>query len=109
MLGQRLGLAAAAIYWHITTKGKLVQLAGDAIVAEIELPDLEATDWRTAASEPAVGLHGMLTRHSWFGQAFGSYLPNGPGKSRYDDRTLAVYDKAGFAVDGIASRRCRTR
>lgn len=96
-LGQRLGSAATAIYWHIKTKDELVQLAGDAIWAEIELPELEATDWRTAATELAVGLHGMLTRHPWFGQAFGSYLLYGPGKSRYDDRTLAVYDRAGFA------------
>ncbi|MGY4765313.1 TetR/AcrR family transcriptional regulator [Kribbella sp. CWNU-51] len=96
-LGQRLGTAATAIYWHIKTKDELVQLAGDAIWAEIELPDLEAGDWREAATAMAVGLHGMLTRHPWLGQAFGSHLLSGPGKFRYDDHSLALYEQAGFA------------
>ncbi|WP_442914105.1 hypothetical protein [Kribbella sp. NBC_00359] len=41
-LGQRLGTAATAIYWHVKTKDELVQLAGDAVWTEIELSDLEA-------------------------------------------------------------------
>lgn len=96
-LGQRLGSAATAIYWHIKTKDDLVRLAGDAIWDEIALPDLDATDWRTAATAMAAGLNAMLARHPWLVQAFGSHLLYGPGKSRYDDHSLAVYEKAGFA------------
>ncbi|MEU4295133.1 TetR/AcrR family transcriptional regulator [Kribbella sp. NPDC026596] len=96
-LGQRLGTAATAIYWHIKTKDELVQLAGDAIWGEIELPDLEGTEWRAAATAMATGLHGMLTRHPWLGQAFGNHLLAGPGKFRYDDHSLAIYEQAGFA------------
>lgn len=96
-LGNRLDSAATAIYWHIKTKDELVRLAGDAIWAEIELPELDGTDWRDAATAMATGLHEMLTRHPWFGQALGSYLMYGPGKSRYDDRSLELYERAGFA------------
>lgn len=94
-LGQRLGSAATAIYWHIKTKDELVQLAADAIWAEIELPDLN-DDWRPAAVAMATGLHGMLTRHPWLGQAFGNHLLAGPGQFRYDDHSLAIYELAGF-------------
>lgn len=97
-LGQRLGSAATAIYWHIKTKDDLVRLAGDAIWAEVELPDLAATDWRTAAAAMAAGLNDMLARHPWFVQAFGSHLLYGPGKARYDDHSLDVYERAGFAA-----------
>ncbi|MEJ3748067.1 TetR/AcrR family transcriptional regulator [Actinomycetes bacterium KLBMP 9797] len=97
-LGNRLGAAATAIYWHIKTKDELVQLAGDAIWHEVELPDLDATDWRTAATAMATGLHAMLTRHPWLGQAFGSHLLHGPGQARYDDHSLAIYEKAGFVA-----------
>ena len=98
-LGTRLGTAATAIYWHIKTKDELVQLAGDAIWGEIALPDLEGDDWRAAATEMATRLHGMLTRHPWLGQAFGTHLLSGPGKFRYDDHSLAIYEQAGFAPD----------
>jgi len=97
-LGKRLDSAATAIYWHIKTKDDLVRLAGDAIWTEVELPDLAATDWRTAAAAMATGLHDMLIRHPWLGQAFGSHLLYGPGKSRYDDHSLALYEKAGFTA-----------
>ncbi|MFD0348497.1 hypothetical protein ACFQ0M_25575 [Kitasatospora aburaviensis] len=30
-------------------------------------------------------------------QAFGSHLFYGPGKARFDDHTLALYERAGFA------------
>ncbi|MCX5208820.1 TetR/AcrR family transcriptional regulator C-terminal domain-containing protein [Kitasatospora sp. NBC_00240] len=96
-LGARLGSAATAIYWHVKTKDDLVRLAGDAIWQEVEISDLEATDWRTAATAQATGIHAMLTRHPWLGQAFGSHLLYGPGKARHDDHSLAVYETAGFA------------
>ncbi|MGK5548737.1 TetR/AcrR family transcriptional regulator C-terminal domain-containing protein [Streptomyces sp. URMC 127] len=95
-LGNRLGSAATAIYWHIKTKDELVRLAGDAIWDEVTLPDLSATGWRTAAADMATGMHAMLTRHPWYGQAAGSYLLYGAGKSRFDDHSLALYEQAGF-------------
>jgi AcrR family transcriptional regulator len=96
-LGKRLGSAATAIYWHIKTKDELVRLAADAIWDEVELPDLDATDWRTAATAMATSMHAMLTRHPWLGQAFGSHLLYGPGKARHDDHGLAIFEQAGFA------------
>ena len=95
-LGGRLGSAPTAVYWHVENKDNLVRLAADAVWNEIGLPDLSETDWRGAATAMATGLHEMLTRHPWLGQAFGSYLLYGAGKARYDDHSLAVYEKAGF-------------
>ncbi|ORT59246.1 TetR/AcrR family transcriptional regulator C-terminal domain-containing protein [Streptomyces sp. CB03238] len=96
-LGKRLGTAATAVYWHVKTKSELVLLAGDQVWDEIELPDLDTVDWRTAAMKMATGLHAMLSRHPWLVQAFGSYLFYGPGKARHDDHSLAVYETGGFA------------
>ncbi|MFC5908981.1 TetR/AcrR family transcriptional regulator [Streptacidiphilus monticola] len=96
-LGRRLNSAATAIYWHIRTKDELVRLAADAVWTEVAVPDLDTTDWRAAATETASGMYAMLQRHPWLGQAFGAHFLYGPGKSRLDDRSLAVYEKAGFA------------
>src|SRR6266704_5414831 len=73
-LGKRLGSAATAVYWHVGSKANLVALAGDQVWNEIELPDLGAVDWRTAATQMATDLHAVLTRHPWLVQAFGKYL-----------------------------------
>ncbi|MET8053035.1 TetR/AcrR family transcriptional regulator [Streptosporangium sp. NPDC005286] len=95
-LGKRLGTVATAVYWHVKNKDDLILLAGDHVWHEVELPDLDALDWRTAATAMATGLHAMLSRHPWLVQAFGSHLFYGPGKARHDDHSLAVYEAAGF-------------
>ncbi len=96
VLGTRLGAAATAVYWHVDSKDDLVALAGDQVWNEIPLPDLTASDWRTAATALASELYAMLTRHPWLIQAFGSFVVYGPGKARYDDHSIAVYEAAGF-------------
>jgi AcrR family transcriptional regulator len=96
-LGNRLGSAATAVYWHVGSKDNLMALAADQAWNEIALPDLTATGWRAAATAMATSLHAMLTRHPWLVQAFGSQVLYGPGKARHDDHTLAIYEAAGFS------------
>jgi AcrR family transcriptional regulator len=96
VLGQRLGAAATAVYWHLGSKDDLVALAGDQVWSEIALPDLTASEWRTAATVLATELYALLTRHSWLLQAFGSFVVYGPGKARYADHSLALFEAAGF-------------
>jgi AcrR family transcriptional regulator len=96
-LGKRLGAAATAVYWHLPTKDDLLALAGDRLWGEIPLPDLATLDWRTAATVLATELYTLLTHHPWLVQTFGSYVVYGPGKARYDEHSLALYEAAGFA------------
>ncbi|MFG2330024.1 TetR/AcrR family transcriptional regulator C-terminal domain-containing protein [Streptomyces sp. NPDC048604] len=95
-LGQRLDSAATAVYWHVKNKDNLVTLAGDEVWNEIRLPDLDVVGWRAAAFSMAADLYGMFYRHPWLVQAFAGHFFFGVGKSRLDDHTLAVYEKAGF-------------
>ncbi|GAA0398267.1 TetR family transcriptional regulator [Acrocarpospora corrugata] len=106
-LGERLGAAATAVYWHVKNKDNLVMLAGDEVWNEIELPDPETTGWRTAATAMAHGLYEMAVRHPWLVPAMGVHLMYGPGKSRHDDHGLAIYEKAGF-VGADADRALAT-
>jgi AcrR family transcriptional regulator len=95
-LGKRLDSAATAVYWHVKNKDNLVLLAADQVWGELRLPDLDAVDWRTAATVMAVDLYGMFARHPWLVQAFGAHVLYGEGKARHDDHHLAVYEAAGF-------------
>ncbi|WP_045743914.1 TetR/AcrR family transcriptional regulator [Actinoplanes rectilineatus] len=95
-LGQRLGVAPTAVYWHVKNKDDLVTLAGDRVWTEIAPPDPEGTGWRAAATAMATDLHAMFSRHPWLVQAFGTHLFYGEGKARYDDNSLAVFEAGGF-------------
>ncbi|UBU08704.1 TetR/AcrR family transcriptional regulator [Nonomuraea gerenzanensis] len=106
-LGSRLNSAATAVYWHVKSKDDLVVLAADAVWAEIELPDLDETPWRAAATAMAKGLYAMILRHPWLVPAMSTHLLYGPGKSRHDDHLLAVYQAAGFTGQG-AERAMKT-
>ncbi len=96
-LGRRLGCAATAIYWHVGSKDDLIVLAGDHVWAGLGLPDVDGVGWRIAATRMAADLHATLLEHSWLVQAFGSYVIFGPGRARYVDRALAVYEAAGLS------------
>lgn len=95
-LGDRLGTVATAVYWHVKSKDDLIVLAADAVWSEIELPDLGEIGWRTAATTLASDTYTMITRHPWLLPAMSTRLLYGPGKARYDDFCLAVYEAAGF-------------
>ncbi|MFC8828646.1 TetR/AcrR family transcriptional regulator [Streptomyces sp. NPDC057137] len=95
-LGGRLDSAATAVYWHVKSKDNLVRLAVDEVWREVELPDLDALHWRTAATRMAAGLNAMMNRHPWLVQAIAGHLLYGEAKARHDDHMLAVYEKAGF-------------
>ena len=97
-LGKRLGSAATAVYWHVGSKDNLIALAADQVWGEVALPEPAAAGWRAAASAMATSQHAMLTCHTWLVQAFGSQMMYGPGKARHDDRSLAIYEAAGFTA-----------
>ncbi|GAB4589288.1 TetR/AcrR family transcriptional regulator [Nocardia sp. IFM 10818] len=98
-LGKRLDAAATAMYWHVKNKDNLVRLATDEVWGEIELPEVDFLEWRTAAEAVAHGMYGMIMRHPWIVQAMSGYLLYGPNKSRHDDLMLNLFERAGFTED----------
>lgn len=98
-LGERLGSAATAVYWHVGSKANLLVLAGDRVWNEVAPPEPDAADWRTAIGQAAEGVRAMLARHGWLMQAFGTVAMFGPAKARYDENSLALYEAAGFTAE----------
>jgi len=95
-LGQRLGSAATAVYWHVAGRDDLIVLAADRAWQEVALPRQDPRDWRVAAARMAIDLHAMLVRHPWLVQAFGAHPFFGPAKARHDEHALGLYTAAGF-------------
>jgi AcrR family transcriptional regulator len=95
-LGKRLGSVPAAAYWHVKNKRDLITLAGEHVWSELPLTDSSSSNWRAAVTQMATDFRGMLIRHSWLLQVFGSYVVYGHQRARHDDRSLAIFQAAGF-------------
>ncbi|MFC9898012.1 TetR/AcrR family transcriptional regulator C-terminal domain-containing protein [Nocardia sp. NPDC127579] len=96
-LGAQLGVASTAMYYYVKNKDELVTLAADLVWHEIELPDAATTDWQSAATVLAHEVHEMIGRHFWLLAAMSTHVIYGPGKARFDECGLAVFEGAGFA------------
>ncbi|GIH23585.1 TetR family transcriptional regulator [Acrocarpospora phusangensis] len=99
-LGAHLGSAPSAMYHHVKNKDKLVVLAADHVFGEIVMPDTPRVGWREAAASLARGAYAMVVRHFWLIPAMSTHLIYGPNKARFDERSLTVYESAGFTEDG---------
>ncbi|WP_345434538.1 TetR/AcrR family transcriptional regulator [Actinoallomurus vinaceus] len=101
-LGSRLAAGATSLYWYVATKDELLELVVDEIMGEIEVPEVEAADWRTAAAAIAHGMRGMILRHPWVTGLFGVRPNMGPNAMRMSDRVVGMLTAAGFTGVPVA-------
>lgn len=101
-LGTRLDAGATSLYWYVRKKDDLLELAIDAILGEIELPDLETVGWRVAARDLATSFRAMILRHTWMTALFGRHPAIGPQSMRLGERMVEVLTAAGFSGLDIA-------
>ncbi|MGK5632745.1 TetR/AcrR family transcriptional regulator [Streptomyces sp. URMC 123] len=95
-LGQRLGSAATAMYWHVGSKDNLIVLAADEVWRELELVDPEENGWRAAARTLVHDCYAMVLRHPWLVTAIGTHFVYGHGTARFQNHAYAIYEAAGF-------------
>jgi len=109
-LGARLNAGATSLYRHVASKDELMELALDAVAAEIAVPAIEGKGWRAAARETGGSFRAAALRHPWLasvlGQAGLAYL--GPNLMAVSERLAALFVTAGFpdpsgAIDALLS------
>ncbi|GKQ36632.1 TetR/AcrR family transcriptional regulator [Streptomyces sp. A012304] len=97
-LAARLNAGAASLYRHVATKDELMELAVDAVAAEIHVPPADSADWRTAVTEAAASFRATVLRHPWLSSVLGQaglvYL--GPNLMSFSERLAALFTGAGF-------------
>ncbi|GGT21969.1 TetR/AcrR family transcriptional regulator [Streptomyces purpureus] len=90
-LAAELNVTAMSVYWYVDTKDDLLELALDAVIGEVELPDVsDVADWRGQLRELAGGYREMLVRHPWASHLTGTYLNIGPNAVAFAARGHAV-------------------
>ncbi|MEN3609826.1 TetR/AcrR family transcriptional regulator [Plantactinospora sp. ZYX-F-223] len=96
-LGTRLGSGATSVYWYVTNKDELLELAVDEVMGEVYVPEVGDTSWRIGASVLTAGTREMLLRHPWVIGLLGVRPNYGPNAMRIGDRTVALLSAAGFS------------
>ncbi|GIH80058.1 TetR family transcriptional regulator [Planobispora longispora] len=64
-LAERLGTGSTTLYWHVKTKDDVLDLALDAIFAEVEIPQKSGEGWRADITALINGWRAVLLRHPW--------------------------------------------
>lgn len=98
-LAAELNVTAMSVYWYVDTKDDLLELAMDAVMGELELPDPEADeDWRGQLRTLAHGYRAMLVRHPWLSPLAGRFLNIGPNYLAFSRTVQRVTRKTGLPV-----------
>lgn len=100
-LGSELGVEAMSLYKHVANKEAILDGVVDAVIGEIELPEIDA-EWRGAMRQRATSAREVLTRHSWAIGLMESRRVNGPATLRYMNAIIGNLRTAGFSVENSA-------
>lgn len=99
-LAQRLGVAAPSLYWHVSTKDDVVDLAVDSIFGEAPRNGGQATGWREEIIAVLVAWRTALLRHPWAAAVTARRRPSlGPNFLAQMETLQAALARTGFTGD----------
>jgi len=107
-LAERLAVAPPTLYWHVKTKDEVLDLAVDAIFAEVAIPE-PGDDWTADAKSLVSHWRATMLRHPWSPALLGRPLlgPNVLARTEFLQSTLARAGLAGprlvAATHGLAN------
>jgi AcrR family transcriptional regulator len=100
-LAVELQTAATSLYRHVDNKGELLDLAVDALMAEVELPP-DGLGWQTGLRTVALNFRAVLLLHPNTALLRGSRLAIGPNTLRMMEWVCAMLLDEGFSESDAA-------
>lgn len=95
------GAGTMSLYRYVSRKDDLIDLMGDAVVAELDLPDAPSGDWRADILLIAKRNRELYLRHPW-SATLGLARPSlGPNQLRALEYAMRVVDGLGLHVDDM--------
>ncbi|WP_406443953.1 TetR/AcrR family transcriptional regulator C-terminal domain-containing protein [Streptomyces sp. NBC_01613] len=103
-LAAELNVTAMSVYWYVDTKDDLLELALDAVMGELGLPDPDADeDWRDQLRALAREYRSLLVRHPWLSPVAGTFLNIGPNNLAFSRVVHRVIRRTGLPTHGLAA------
>jgi AcrR family transcriptional regulator len=90
-IAQVLRAGTMSLYWHVSSKERLLDLMRDTLMSEVEVPE-PSGNWRSDLRTFAISSRGMLRRHLWLMDFVGGRPPLGPTTMLVMDRALAILE-----------------
>ena len=97
-VGDALGVEAMSLYHHVESKAALLDGMVDLVVAEIGLPEGDATTWREVVRGRCVAARAVLARHPWAVELLSARRAAGAATLDHHDALLGVLIGAGLSL-----------
>ncbi|MBB4662146.1 TetR/AcrR family transcriptional regulator [Conexibacter arvalis] len=94
-LAERLDAGPTTLYWHVPTKDDVIDLALDAIFADVPIPRRPSRDWRRDVRALVSAWHAAMLRHGWSAALLGRPLL-GPNVLARTEHLQATLRRAGL-------------
>ncbi|MDA3648952.1 TetR/AcrR family transcriptional regulator C-terminal domain-containing protein [Saccharopolyspora indica] len=99
-----LDVHATSLYWHVATKGDVLDLALDEVFAEIALPrENRATGWQDVVLTYMRELRTVLLRHPWAASLASTRPLAGPNALARSEIVYAALAEAGLDGEELAA------
>jgi AcrR family transcriptional regulator len=98
-LGQALGVEGMALYRHVRDKDAILDGIVDVVVAEIEPPPQQATNWKQGMRRLALAAREVMVRHAWAPAVIVTRPDVGPATLRHIDTVLRLLESGGFSIE----------
>lgn len=95
-LGQVLGGATTATYWHVKNKESLLILAADSVWGEVKLQNYETLGWHKSTQNFARDIYTTIIRHPWLMTAMIEHNAYGSNRAKCQDHYCAILESAGL-------------
>ena len=106
-IGERLGVEAMSLYYHVANKEAILDGVVDLIFREIEqevggfaVPESDDS-WKAALRERILGARTVMLRHPWIPSVLDTRANIGFTQARYVDSVVGTLRSGGFSYDLI--------
>ncbi|MFJ5228291.1 TetR/AcrR family transcriptional regulator [Kitasatospora sp. NPDC088391] len=90
-LAARLDVTPMSLYWYVSDKDDLLELALDVVAGEMVLPEAgDGASWQAGLRALAVAWRAAMLAHPWAVRVYANYLNIGPNSVRFSARAVEV-------------------